>query len=339
MKRSKALLRGTIQAAVALGGMLGLLVLGYALLVEVPSKTGVEPLTVVLLVGVGVVGLRVFGSIAGSLFGRYNVAEVGVKGSITRDGGGRLPSAPVGRGADDIVEMIETADDDRNTDGLLLRLNTPGGEVVPSDDIRLAVEEFDGPVVAYTKDVCASGGYWIASACDEIYARDVSVVGSIGVLGSRVNAKELADRLGVSYERFAAGKYKDAGTPLKEIEEYERDFIQGIIDDYYDAFVSRVAEGRSLSEDEIRDTEARYYLGDTAEEMGLVDEIGTRDDAKERLAELMDVERGVVREMEPRLHLRDRMRIGASKIAEGFGSGVASVIEDKEFDGFRFRLR
>jgi len=84
--------------------------------------------------------------------------------------------------------------------------------VVPSDDIRLAAERFDGPTVAYATDVCASGGYWIASGCDELWAREGSIVGSIGVIGSRVNASALAEKVGLSYERFAAGDYKDAGT-------------------------------------------------------------------------------------------------------------------------------
>jgi len=91
--------------------------------------------------------------------------------------------------------------------------------VLPSDDIRRAAAEFDGPTLAYATDTCASGGYWIASGCDELWARDASLVGSIGVVGSRPNAAGLADKLGISYEQFTAGEYKDAGVPLREIED------------------------------------------------------------------------------------------------------------------------
>jgi len=111
----------------------------------------------------------------------------------------------VGAEADEIVDQIERADEDSGVRALLLKLNTPGGEIVPSEDIRIAAERFDGPTIAYATDVCASGGYDIAAGCDELWAREGSIVGSIGVIGSRVNAADLADRLGLSYERLAAG--------------------------------------------------------------------------------------------------------------------------------------
>jgi len=128
--------------------------------------------------------------------------------------------------------------------------------VLPSDDIRRAAAEFDGPTLAYATDTCASGGYWIASGCDELWARDASLVGSIGVVGSRPNAAGLADKLGISYEQFTAGEYKDAGVPLREIEEDEREYLQGIIDGYYEQFVETVSEGRDMDPEAIRDGSA-----------------------------------------------------------------------------------
>jgi len=203
------------QIGIVLVGALIAGVVGYGLFVVVPNSTA-ELLGILLaLLAVGV-GIKLAGNAAGSLFPGYNVAEVAVEGPITRDGGGGpLPTQPMSTPADDIVDQIERADEDDNVQALLVRLNTPGGEVVPSDDIRIAAEEFDGPTVAYAQDTCASGGYWIACGCDELWARDMSIVGSIGVIGSRVNASELADKVGVSYEQLTAGEYKDAGTPLK----------------------------------------------------------------------------------------------------------------------------
>src|SRR6056297_1314318 len=241
-----------------------------------------------------IAGRAVLSRLTGGRFGdadEYNTAKVTVSGPIRRRQGRPSPLSGSGSAtADQIVEQVEAADEDEDVEALLVKLNTPGGEVVPSDDIRRAVAEFDGPTVAYATDLCASGGYWIASGCDELWARDASLVGSIGVVGSRPNAKGLADKLGISYEQFTAGEYKDAGVPLREIEDDERAYLQSIIDGYYDQFVETVSEGREMDPAAIPDTEARIYLGEDAAEMGLVDELGTERDVETRIEELIDAE-------------------------------------------------
>jgi len=299
-----------------------------------PAVALVRLLGTVVVVASILAGLRVGGRIAASAFPDHDVAEVAVKGPITRDRtSGTLPRGPIRPGADDIVEQIERADADGNSRALILRLNTPGGQVVPSEDIRLAAEEFDGPTVAYATDTCASGGYWIASGCDEIWAREGSTIGSIGVIGSRVTAHELADRLGISYERLAAGEYKDAGTPLKEMSEGEREYLQGIIDDYYDTFVDRVVEGRDVDDETVRDTEARVYLGTEARELGLVDELGPRDDLEDAVAGKIGADEVTVKEFQPRRGLSDRIGVGAQRVAYALGAGVAGVVTERmEFD-------
>ncbi|ERG97117.1 signal peptide peptidase SppA [Haloquadratum walsbyi] len=273
-------------------------------------------------------GKEIIGQLTGGRFGdaeEYNVAKVIVSGPIQRDRGGPSPlSASGASAADDIVERIEDADDDDAIEALLLELNTPGGEVLPSDDIRRAAIDFDGPTIAYATDTCASGGYWIASGCDELWARDVSLIGSIGVVGSRPNAAGLADKLGISYEQFTAGEYKDAGVPLREIEQGEREYLQSIVDGYYDQFIETVSEGRDMDSDQIRDTEARIYLGSDALEIGLIDELGTEDDVKDRIEDLIDIE-PEIQEFKPNRSLAQRLSIGTERIAFAAGSGVASV--------------
>jgi protease-4 len=322
---------------VTVGALIAVAV-GWLLFVTV-AGTLARLLGILLTLLLGGVGVRIASGIAQSQFPSYNVGEVAVEGPITRDGGGSspIPTGPMGATADDIVEQVDQADDDPAVDALLVKLNTPGGEVVPSDDIRNAVESFDGPTVAYTTDVCASGGYWIASGCDELWARDLSVVGSIGVIGSRPNLADLAERLGVSYEQFTAGEYKDAGTPLKEIEPEEREYLQGIIDDLYDKFVGRVSEGRGLDSGEIRETEARVYLGDDAAEMGLVDELGTQEDVKARIEDELG-EEVTVQEFEVQRGPLAKMGLGARSVAYAFGAGLASQFDADEA-GFDFEFR
>jgi len=309
-------------------------VVGWIVFVSQPADLA-DLLGVVLVIATVLAAVRIGGNVAGSLFPSHNVAEVAVEGPISRDGGGSTLSPPMGASADDVVEQIERADADRGAEALLLKLNTPGGEIVPSEDIRLAAERFDGPTIGYATDVCASGGYDIAAGCDELWAREGSIVGSIGVIGSRVNAKELADRLGLSYEGFTAGEYKDAGTPLKELTDDERDYLQGIVDDYYDQFVDTVAEGREMDAEAIRETEARIFLGETAHERGLVDELGTREDVEATLQERLDEPVEVV-EFTPERGLSGKLRGGAQRVAFAFGAGVAGVLSG-DVDGLRFR--
>ncbi len=326
------------RLAIVFGGVAVFAVIGVALFVVYPT-TLADLLGVLVALAVVGIGLRVAGSTANSLFPGYDVAEVAVEGPITRNGGsGPLPSSPRSTPADDIVDQIERADEDDNVNALLVKLNTPGGEVVPSDDIRLAAERFDGPTIAYTTDVCASGGYWIASGCDELWARDASIVGSIGVIGSRVNASDLAEKVGLSYERFAAGDYKDAGTPLKELEEDEREYLQGLIDNYYETFVERVSDGRDLDPEQVRKTEARIYLGETAADLGLVDHLGTRREVETELADRLDTDDVTVEEFEPERPLMARVGTGARSIAYAFGAGISgAILGDDTSQGFRLR--
>jgi protease-4 len=306
---------------------------GWFLFVE----WGPDPLRVLLLLVTAGVLTWMGGNAAGNLLPEYNVAEVEVSGPITRDGGGGpLPTSPTSPGADDIVEQIERADDDGNVDALLVKLNTPGGAVVPSDDIRTAAMEFDGPTIAYTNDVCASGGYWIASGCDELWARESSIVGSIGVIMARPNATALAEKVGIDVEYLTAGEYKDAGRPFTEFTDDDREYYQELIDDQYDSFVERVADGRNLDPETIRDTEARVFLGTDAEERGLVDELGTRDDVEETLETELH-EDVTVKEFTPQRSIAGRFSASARSVAYAAGAGLASVVDDDDTTTFELR--
>ncbi|WP_290810150.1 signal peptide peptidase SppA [Halovivax sp.] len=325
-------LRRLSRLAVVLVGVTIVAVAALALFVVWP-ETLTDLFGVVITLVVVIAGIRVAGGIARSIVPSYDVAEVAVEGPITRDGGGGgpLPSRPNSASADDLVEQIDRANDDGSVDALLVKLNTPGGEVVPSDDIRLAADRFDGPTIAYTTDTCASGGYWIASGCDELWAREGSIVGSIGVIGSRLNASELADRIGLDYEQFTAGEYKDAGLPLKELDDDDRAYLQGIVDEYYDHFVDRVSEGRDLDPDAVRETEARIYLGARAHDLGLVDELGTREDVEAAIADRLGRDEVTVEAFEPDRPLVQRMGASAERVAYALGAGIAGVADEREF--------
>jgi len=320
--RLQRVLRGIGRTVVVLAVAAVAVVAGWYLFVDVPGDL-TDLLGVVLVLGLVLASLKLGGRIATGAFPDYNVAEVSVEGPITRDGGGGgVPPSPTSPGADDVVEQIERADDDRNVEALLVKLNTPGGAVVPSDDIRQAAADFDGPTVAYTNDVCASGGMWIASGCDELWARDGSIVGSIGVVFSQFRVHDLFEEQGVSYERIVSGEYKDALSSFKPLEEDEREYLQALSDAWYENFVERVAEGTDMAEAEVRETEARVYLGEEAVEFGMVDELGDRDAIEDDLEARLDAP-VTVQEFEPSRGIGERLRGGASSLAYTFGAGVA----------------
>lgn len=308
-------------------------VVGWALFIAFPDSA-LELVGVLLTIGLALAALKTAGRVIRNALDSFNVAEVSVEGPISRDGGSPSPLAGgMGTPADKIVDQIERATDNPDADALVVQLNTPGGEVLPSEDIRAAVERFEGPTVAYATDTCASGGYWIAAGCDELWARKASVIGSIGVVGSRPNASELAARLGINYEQFTAGEFKDAGTPLKEVSDTEREYLQGLVDDYYDQFVTQVSEGRDMDPEAIRETEARVFLGEEAQQQGLVDQIGTRDDLDEYLSDQLGTD-PEIRQFEPERGLSERLSLGVSRLAAAVGAGIVSAVVS---DRFQFR--
>jgi len=323
------------RAVIVLIGAAVAAAIGAGLFVAVPLYTDVGVLEVLLAVAVFAGGTVAAGRAAGSAFPGYNTAEVEVSGPITREGGGMgpLPSSG-GASADDLVEQIERADDDTSVEALVVKLNTPGGAVVPSEDIRRAAAEFDGPTVAYAEDMAASGGYWIASGCDEFHAREESIVGSIGVNGTQLGRTGLAEKAGLDYRRFVAGEYKDTPAVWRDLSTDERAYFQGLLDDWYDAFVDTVAEGRDLDPEFVRDTEARIYIGTEAEESGLVDTVGPRTEMEDRLAERAGVDDLTIEEFEPQQGIQGRIGAGARSVARAFGAGVASA-----FDGDDYPIR
>ncbi len=324
--RNETLRGGLGLLAAVLAAAVGVTV-GWIVFLEIPT-TGPELVGVLLTIGLAGVAGRFGAAAVANALADYDVAEVAVEGPITRDGGRPSPiAASTGATADEIVETIDRADDDPSVDALLLTLNTPGGEVLPSDDIRRAVDRFDGVTIAHASDVCASGGYWIAAGCEEVWAHEASLVGSIGVRGSRPNASELADKLGIRYEEFAAGRFKEAGNPLSEIDDADREYLQGIVDDLYAQFVATVSEGRDLDPEDVRETEARVFLGPDAVDRGLVDDLGTSEDVESRLTERLGREQPVeIREFEPQRDLTDRLGVGVRAVAYAFGSGIAGVL-------------
>ncbi len=189
------------------------------------------------------------------------------------------------------LSLLEQAEQDDRVKAILLRVDSPGGTVAASEEISHYVAECPKPVVVSVGDVGASGAYMVSSQADEIWANAGSSVGSIGVISQIPNVSGLMDKVGVEFQVITAGKNKDTGSPYRQLTEDERALIQGEVDDAYELFIDLVATGRQLSEPQVEDLATGWaWNGETAKDMGLVDEIGTYRDALDAAAERGGIE-------------------------------------------------
>jgi protease IV len=187
---------------------------------------------------------------------------------------------------------------------IVIRIDSPGGGVVPSQEIYDAVKRIrnknNKAVIASMGSVAASGGYYIAAATDRIVANPGTLTGSIGVIMETANVEGLLQKIGVEGVIIKSGKYKDVGSPLRKMSADERGLLQAVMDDVHKQFIEAVAEGRSL---ELRAAQAladgRIFTGRQAKEVKLVDELGDLEDAIQLAAEVVGIE-GEPKVVEPR---------------------------------------
>jgi|SRR5579884_444909 protease-4 len=176
-------------------------------------------------------------------------------------------------------ELTKAAKDDK-VKAVVIRINSPGGTVTASDILYHELKTFKTarkiPIVASILDVGASGGYYIAASADAILAHPSSVTGSLGVIMLTINARGLLEKVGVEATAVTSGPRKDMGSPFRAMTPEERAIFQGVIDSFYQRFLTVVQEGRpNLSMDQIKKlADGRIYSGEQAKAVGLVDEVG-----------------------------------------------------------------
>jgi protease-4 len=187
---------------------------------------------------------------------------------------------------------------------IVLRIDSPGGGVVPSQEIHDAVQRVrtknNKAVIASMGSVAASGGYYIAVATDRIVANPGTLTGSIGVIMEMANVEGLLQKIGVEGVVIKSGKFKDVGSPLRKMSDEERGLLQNVMDDVHKQFIEAVAEGRAL---ELSDVQAladgRIFTGRQAKDAKLVDELGDLEDAIQLAADIVGIE-GEPKVVEPR---------------------------------------
>jgi protease-4 len=201
-----------------------------------------------------------------------------------------------------VRSYLTKAENDKAVKAIVFRIDSPGGEIEPCQDILLQIEKAKETkkIVVSMAEMAASGGYYISSHADKIVALPTTQTGAIGVISSAVNVQGLLEKLGINIEIFKGGKYKDMYWGLRNLTPEEEQIMQGTVDEFYDQFVDVVAEGRGLSQQSVRQlATGQLYSGVKAEELGLVDELGDLDTAINLASQLAGIRTPVVEYYQP----------------------------------------
>jgi protease-4 len=239
-------------------------------------------LAVVALAGVVAAGIG-----RAKLFGERHVARLSISGIITDD--------------PDRTRAIVAAARDDNVKAVIVSIDSPGGTVVGGETLYRELRELGRkkPVVAVMGELAASGGYMTALGADQIYAREGTITGSIGVIMQTMDVTGLMEKIGVRTEALKSGPYKAVPSPLEPLTDKGREVTRQLVDDMYGLFVDMVAERRKLDRSKALElADGRVYTGRQAKALGLIDAIGGEDDARDWLNEAKGIARTLpVREL------------------------------------------
>jgi protease-4 len=189
---------------------------------------------------------------------------------------------------EDVVKFKE----DDSIKGVILRINSPGGAVGPTQEIYSEIKKLKQVKKVYVSmgSVCASGGYYLAVTGDKVYASPSTITGSIGVIMQQTVVEDLMKKIGVEANAIKSGALKDTGTPFRKMRDDERKYLQTVIDSIYEQFVNDVAEGRKMPIDRVKQlADGRIYTGLQAKETGLIDDIGTFYDVVDEMQKVLGI--------------------------------------------------
>jgi protease-4 len=192
----------------------------------------------------------------------------------------------------DTVDEIKEYVKDPSIKAIVMRIDSPGGAVAPAqeiyEEIRKTVKK--KKVIVSMGSIAASGGYYIASPATKIVANPGTLTGSIGVIMEIPNIEGLMNKLGIKTEVVKSGRHKDMASLFRGIKKEEREILQNVLDDVHDQFIKAVAEGRKMLYDDVKKiADGRIFTGEQALKAGLIDELGSLDDAVQTAAKLSGI--------------------------------------------------
>lgn len=262
-----------------------------------------------------------------------NVALISIEGPITTTGGFNFMLQRTAN-PDEIVDYIEDATKDKEIKALIFEINSPGGSAVASSEIAEAIKKAGKEkfTVALIREQGTSGAYWVASACDHIIAHPLSFTGSIGVIASYLEISGLLERYNVTYEKLTKGEHKDVMTPFRELTKEEREMIIKKLDIIYEDFVLEISKNRGLTEERVKElADGMFYLGKEAKDVGLVDQLGTKEDAIKYVEEQLNI-KASIKEYKKEISFLDLLFSMQSEQSYWLGKGMGASLIDKNSD-------
>jgi protease-4 len=236
---------------------------------------------IALLIILIIIVLTFFVSLIAGIIGRPFGGKIGVveiEGVITQ--------------SKDAMEDIVKFKEDEGIKGVIIRINSPGGSVAPTQEIQREVKKLREKKKVYVSmsSVCASGGYYIATAGERIYANPSTITGSIGVIMEHAVIEDLLKKVGIQTDSIKSGEYKDTGTPFRKMKEEEKRYLNELLNNIHEQFIKDVAEGRKMSIDRAKKlSDGRVYTGTQAKDLGLVDNIGTFYDTVDDMKKTLNI--------------------------------------------------
>jgi protease IV len=234
--------------------------------------------SVVILFIVSVFIIKLLTNFSSNSFNENAIAIVEVKGMILD--------------SNEIIKQLQYAKDDKSIKAVVLRIDTPGGVVGPTQEIYEEIQKLkkSKPIIASMGSVAASGGYYIAAPTNIIFANPGTITGSIGVLMKLANFQKLLDKIGIKSTVLKSGEFKDAGSPVRPITARDKKILDGIIQSMYEQFVSAVADGRNIPIVKVREiADGRIFTGEQAKQLKLVDKLGNLQDAIDEAAKMTGI--------------------------------------------------
>ncbi len=251
-----------------------------------------------------------------------NVAVIPITGEISTTGDGKVWEDG-GTPAATIIDWIKEANEDTGTKAILLEIDSPGGSPVATDEIARAVKESNKTVVAVIRETGASGAFWISTAADTVFANRMSTTGSIGVVGSYLEFAGLLQDYNITYRRLIAGQFKDIGSRWKEMTPEEQALFQKLLDQIHTDFITAVAANRNLPPERVRELAHGFvFTGAEAKELGLVDALGSKDDAVKHIEQQLNITAKLYEFKEAGSFFEDMLGVSSYNVGRGLGTAL-----------------
>jgi len=292
-----------------------------------------------------VIGI-VFGGLVLCLFGFLLVLSLALgdgqtSGLSSRDRVGVIEVVGAIQDSKPTLQAIrEFAENDR-IKAVVIRIDSPGGAVGPSQEIYAAVKRLSAKkrVVASMGSMAASGGFYIACAAEKVFANPGTLTGSIGVIFQLPNVQGLMKWAGVEMRTLTAGKLKDSGSLFREMRPEERAYFESMLGDVHEQFIEAVAEGRKLKAEDVRPSaDGRVFTGRQAKELKLVDELGGFDEAVAAAAKLAGMKDEVPELEYPRKEKKLLAQLLGEEARSVLGGAASQVLQDLGGAGLQYRM-